>query len=215
MTEAQVGVKGPNGLDRRKAATRAALIDAAQRLMAEGRTHVPIAEITEAAGLGTGSFYNHFGTKQELFAAATQAALEAHATILDSLAGDITDPATVFAQSFRLTGRMHRLEPQLSKVVISNGLNGVRTDVGMARYARRDIEAAVEAGRFKVSSIDAAMLVVIGSTLALGHTLHDRPDLDDAELTDQVAHDLLVVLGLTRREAARICRRPLPDLSPG
>ena len=47
-----------NRLDRRKARTRAALIRAAQTLIAEGRTNVPILEITQAADVGMGSFYN-------------------------------------------------------------------------------------------------------------------------------------------------------------
>ena len=38
-----------NRLDRRKARTRAALIEAAQTLIAEGRTNVPVLEITQAA----------------------------------------------------------------------------------------------------------------------------------------------------------------------
>ncbi|MGZ5404175.1 MAG: TetR/AcrR family transcriptional regulator, partial [Nocardioides sp.] len=58
-----------NRLDRRKARTRSALIAAAQTLIAEGRTNAPILEITQAADVGMGSFYNHFETKEELFEA--------------------------------------------------------------------------------------------------------------------------------------------------
>src|SRR5579859_1853945 len=48
-------------LDRRKARTRQALIDAAVRLIAEGRgDRASIQEITEEADIGFGSFYNHF-----------------------------------------------------------------------------------------------------------------------------------------------------------
>ena len=47
-----------NRLDRRKARTRAALIRAAQTLIAQGRMNVPILEITQAADVGMGSFYN-------------------------------------------------------------------------------------------------------------------------------------------------------------
>ena len=49
-----------NRLERRKQRTRAALIQAAQALIAEGRLNVPILEITQAADVGMGSFYNHF-----------------------------------------------------------------------------------------------------------------------------------------------------------
>jgi TetR/AcrR family transcriptional regulator, transcriptional repressor for nem operon len=51
---------------RRKERTRAALVHAAQALLAAGKTDVPIAEITQAADVGTGSFYNHFESKEAL-----------------------------------------------------------------------------------------------------------------------------------------------------
>ncbi|MEI2809643.1 MAG: hypothetical protein V9F00_05425 [Nocardioides sp.] len=46
--------------ERRRAKTRAALIGAAQQLIAEDRTNVAVLEITELADVGLGSFYNHF-----------------------------------------------------------------------------------------------------------------------------------------------------------
>ena len=86
-----------NRLDRRKARTRAALIEAAQALLAEGRTNAPVNVITEAADLGTGSFYNHFDTKEQLFEAAVADALERHADYLEELTKGLEDPAAVFA----------------------------------------------------------------------------------------------------------------------
>jgi len=95
-----------NRLERRKQRTRAALIKAAQAVIAEGRVNVPVLEITQAADVGMGSFYNHFETKEELFDAAVEDALDAFGATLDQLTADIDDPAQVFAQSFRLTGRL-------------------------------------------------------------------------------------------------------------
>ena len=63
-------VAGPvNRLDRRKQRTRAALIKAAQSFIAEGRLNVPVLDITQAADVGMGSFYNHFESKEQLFEA--------------------------------------------------------------------------------------------------------------------------------------------------
>ena len=81
-----------NRLDRRKARTRAALIRAAQTLIAEGRTNVPILEITQAADVGMGSFYNHFETKEELFDAAVEAVMDAYGQLLDRVTGDDRGP---------------------------------------------------------------------------------------------------------------------------
>jgi hypothetical protein len=52
------------------AAHRAALIQAARRFIASGKLNVPVLEITQAADVGMGSFYNHFDNKEELFEAA-------------------------------------------------------------------------------------------------------------------------------------------------
>ncbi|WP_433473047.1 TetR/AcrR family transcriptional regulator [Spirillospora sp. CA-142024] len=202
----------PNRSARRKARTRAALVRAAQSLIAAGRTDVPILEITQAADVGMGSFYNHFSTKEELFQAAVEEALDRHGALLDQLTADLDDPAHVFAQSFRLTGRLHRQEAELSKVLLNNGLELAASDRGLAPRARRDIEAGVRAGRFSVRDPELAMVTVAGAALCLGRLLHDRPERDDAEAADQVTEDLLRMLGLPAGEAHEICRRPLPGL---
>ncbi|MGV9362274.1 TetR/AcrR family transcriptional regulator [Amycolatopsis sp. NPDC003731] len=202
----------PSRLERRKARTRAALIRAAQALIAEGKTAVPILEITQAADVGMGSFYNHFETKEQLYQAAVEDALDVHGALLDELTTGLDDPAQVFAQSFRLTGRLHRRHPELSKVLLHHGLELATSESGLAPRARRDIEAAVRAGRFTVTDTELAMVTVAGTALGLGHLLHCRPERDDAATTDQVTEDLLRMLGLSAAEAHEVCSRPLPDL---
>ncbi|MGW0058074.1 TetR/AcrR family transcriptional regulator [Nocardia nova] len=208
---AQTGAR-PNRLERRKARTRAALVTAAQSLLADGKMNVPIVEITQAADVGMGSFYNHFQSREELFRAAVEEALDRHGALLDLLCEDLDDPAQVFAQSFRLTGRMHRRNPTLSKVLINNGLELAGSTKGLAPRARRDIESAVEAGRFDVRDPELAMTIVAGATICLGRLLHDQPDRDDGEATDSVTEDLLHMLGLSREDAREIVQRPLPSL---
>jgi AcrR family transcriptional regulator len=201
-----------NRLDRRKARTRAALVRAAQTLIAEGRTSVPILEITQAADVGMGSFYNHFETKEQLFEAAVEAVMDAYGQLLDRLTGEIEDPAEVFATSFRLTGRLHRREPELSKVLLNNALRLLSAPNGLAPRARRDIEAAAEAGRFDVTDLDVAVTMAAGALIALGQLLHDQPDRDVDETTDRITEDLLRMFGLPRRQAQRICALPLPEV---
>jgi len=54
------GASGPSRLDRRKARTRGALIAAAREMLASrDPAEVSIQDITEAADVGFGSFYNH------------------------------------------------------------------------------------------------------------------------------------------------------------
>jgi AcrR family transcriptional regulator len=202
----------PNRLERRKARTRAALVRSAQAFIARGKLNVPILDITQAADGGMGSFYNHFDSKEQLFQAAVEDALDTFGAALDRLTTDLDDPAQVFAQSFRLTGRLHRRHPELSKVLLHNGLELVGSDKGLAPRARRDIEAAARAGRFTVRDPQLAMVTVAGAAMCLGRLLHEQPDRDDAAAADQVAEDLLRMLGVPPAEAHDICRRPLPNL---
>ena len=127
---------------RRKEQTRAALVRGAQALLAVGKTDASIVEITQVADVGMGSFYNHFESKEQLFHAAVEEALDAHGALLDRLSADTDDSAEVFARSFRLTGRLHRRQPQLSNVLLRNGFAIATADRGIVRRARRDIEAA-------------------------------------------------------------------------
>ncbi|MFL6160015.1 MAG: TetR/AcrR family transcriptional regulator [Marmoricola sp.] len=198
----------------RKERTRAALVRAAQTVIAEGRMNASILDITTVADVGMGSFYNHFGTREELFAAAADDAMEMHGALLDELAEGLDDPAEVFARSFRLTGRLYRLEPELSKVLLAHGPALLSSDRGLAPRALRDIEQAVEAGRFTVADPQVALLIAAGSVLALGQLLHDDPERDAAGPTDQMTEDLLRMFGVPAAEAHEISRRDLSSVMP-
>lgn len=129
---AEDDVQPPNRLARRKQRTRAALISAAQSFIAAGKLNVPVLEITQAADVGMGSFYNHFQSKEELFEAAVTEVLDVHGALLDDLTASLDDPAEAFACSFRLTGRMFRERPQESGVLLSTGLALLSSDRGVA-----------------------------------------------------------------------------------
>ena len=210
MTEAQP--VADNRLQRRKMRTRAALIRAAQTFVAAGKLNVPVLEITQAADVGMGSFYNHFDSKEELFQAAVNEVLDELGAILDKLTGEGEDPAETFARSFRLVGRLFRRRPEMSRVLLNTGLTLISADRGLAPRAQRDIDAATRAGRFSVDDPILALAVAGGAFMGLGQLLHDQPERDDAETADRVTRDVLIMFGLPADEAAEICRRPLPDL---
>jgi AcrR family transcriptional regulator len=201
-----------NRLGRRKQRTRAALIKAAQSFIAAGQLNVPVLEITQAADVGMGSFYNHFDSKDELFAAAVNQALDVYGALLDKRTESLDDPAETFAVRFRLTGRLFRRRPEQSRVMLSNGRALIYSERGLAPRALRDIAAAAQAGRFHIADPALSLVLAGGILLGLGQLLHDQPERDDAEATDQVAEDVLRLFGVPADEAHDICRRPLPDL---
>jgi AcrR family transcriptional regulator len=205
----------PNRLQRRKQRTRAALVRAAQRLIAEGKVNVPVLEITQAADVGMGSFYNHFDSKEQLFEAAVADVLDAHGALLDRLTASIEDPAETFAASFRLTGRLFRQRPQESEILLANGSALLSSERGLAPRALRDIKAAAAAGRFHRAVGDdpeLALATAGGALLGLGALLREDRDRDDVQAADTVTENVLRLFGLSADEAHSICQRPLPAL---
>jgi AcrR family transcriptional regulator len=219
LTESAIvdGVSAPdrepvNRLERRKQRTRGALIQAAQGFIAAGKLNAPVLEITQAADVGMGSFYNHFDSKEELFEAAVADVLDNHGALLDQLTESIDDPAETFACSFRLTGRLFRRRPQESQILLVNGLNLMSSERGLGPRALRDIEMAAAAGRFTVDDPKLALAVAAGALLGLGKLLQDEPERNDAAAADRVTEDVLRLFGLPAAEASEICQRPLPDI---
>lgn len=199
-------------LDRRKAKTRAALVGAAQRFLSEGTTNVSIQDITDAADVGFGSFYNHFPSKDELFAEAVAVALDTWGALRDDIVAGLDDPAEIFGLSFRMSGRIQRAYPEMIRVVLHSGTSVLLNDRGLRPRAIADIASGIERGRFSMPDAQVAVMAVGGALLGLMQLLESRPELDDAAVSDAFAERVLLMLGLSPEDAKEIVARPLPAL---
>jgi len=205
------GAARANRLDRRKARTRQALIDAAVRLIAEGRgDRASIAEITEEADIGFGSFYNHFDSKEQLFLTASEEVLERWGQLIDRACAGITDPAELFAVGVRLSGRLGWTHPDIAGFLIGAGLDALDIPTGLAPRALDDIRAGQAAGRFTVPDAEIALSAVAGGLLGLLRTGQRHPGCVRETSVDQLAEAVLRLLGVPADEAARLAARPLP-----
>ncbi|AQZ63005.1 hypothetical protein BKM31_17435 [[Actinomadura] parvosata subsp. kistnae] len=211
MSSSEEAARPINRLDRRKARTRAALIAAAQRLLAEQRgTEASIQQITDSADVGFGSFYNHFTSKAELFDAAISQALSDHADVLRQATAHLDDPAEIFAASVRLTARLGDTHPQLARILLHTGLPYLTAGQGMPLHALRDLQAAHAAGRLDIGDPELAVACVGGALLGALQLLHARPGLDTGAAIEQVTVNLLRMFGLDASEAHRLATRPSP-----
>ncbi|MET9326045.1 helix-turn-helix domain-containing protein [Tsukamurella sp. NPDC003166] len=199
--------------DPRRARTRNALIGAARRLLADGRTAASVQEITDEAGVGFGSFYNHFETKEELFTEAVASVLDEWGELRDAVVDGIEDPAEVFAATFRMLGRMQRHLPELVRVTLHQGMSVLITDRGLRPRALADLRRGIETGRFTVPDAEMALMMSGGALLGLVQLLDAYPDLDDARTSDDYARHVLVMLGIEKDDADRIVALPLPVIS--
>jgi AcrR family transcriptional regulator len=187
------------------------LIEAARRLVAtKGIEATPISEITDEAGVGVGSFYNHFETKEDLLEAVIADTFEAHGTALDRIHAGKTDAAEVFAQNVRLTVRLVDRDPIWGWFAVRTGMYAPQLRSSLGSRLARDLRRGFDAGRFAsydeettVAAIGGALLGVLRSKLT-----GELPRDADRFLAEQ----LLRLLGLPADEAAEIAGRRLPPM---
>ena len=201
----------PNRSDRRKERIRRALIDAARRLIAEGAAGTAsIAEITAAADVGFGTFYNHFDDKPSLFRAAATDVLEEWGQVLSEVTAELSDIAEVFTASFRISGRLFLAHPELAKVVDKVGFEILDIPIGLAPRALKDLESAREAARFEIIDPTMALSTVTGALLGLLHLWIRNPDSVDAETVDHLAATMLRAFGVNDGEISTLIAKELP-----
>jgi len=209
------GALPTNRLDRRKARTRQALVDAAVRLIAEGRgERASIQEITEAADIGFGSFYNHFESKERLFETASSEVLERWGHVIDRTSAGISDPAEVFSLSLRISARLGWSHPEVGRFITGAGLDLLDAPGGLAPRALRDIQAGQAAGQFTVGDAGVALSAVAGGLIGLLRKHQSDPARLPETSVDELAEACLRLLGLPPAKARRLAGLPLPAVEP-
>ncbi|GAA2712238.1 TetR/AcrR family transcriptional regulator [Actinoplanes palleronii] len=200
-----------NRLDRRKARTRAALIAAGRELLT-GRdpAEVSIQEITDAADVGFGSFYNHFTSKQALFERAFAEVVREHTALLRMSTSGLTDPAEVLAVVVRKTALLPVTHPDLARIIDRAGLRYVAPPAGIGPLARRFLRHAKDVGRLCYDDVDVALACAGGAALGVLRLGLAEPDPVAADRAGQAAAvALLRMFTLVEGDARRVAARPL------
>jgi AcrR family transcriptional regulator len=199
-------------------------MEAALALMAhKGMEGVAINEITEAADVGFGSFYNHFESKEAIHAALTDWAFESFADALDQLCRGISDPAEVLSVSMRYAMLRAQREPLWGQFLIKEALSTRVLTRGLGQRLLRDILRGIEAKRFRgddpLMSFTVAGGIVLASISAWLYLAPSNelpamplPSFNTDHLPERAATELLLALGLSRSEAEEIARRQLPPM---
>ena len=117
---------------RRRERTRASLLEGARRVIAEkGFDAATITEITAAADVGFGSFYNHFESKDELLKVLVTGAVDAHGRAIDGLMAEESDPARLVAAGVIHTVAMAEHDPFWAWFMVRTGF-GEHSELGCA-----------------------------------------------------------------------------------
>lgn len=186
------------------------MIEAARQLIAQKAIEAtPIAEITEAADVAVGSFYNHFDSKDELVQAVVSDTMEEHGAHVDRVTAGMTDPAEVLAASLRLTVRKVDHDPIWGWFVVRTNsmVPGLRETLG--RRLGRDLRRGFRDGRFAAYEEQTIMAAIGGAVLGVMQSKLLGQVPADADV--HLAKEVLCMLGLRPEEATEIVNRPLPE----
>jgi len=195
---------------RRKMETRQKLIRATVEVMAEKGPHAPtISEITEAADVGFGSFFNYFKSKDEIREAALEELVDRFGGEIDKVAAFVADPVEVFASSMRIAVATLLRRPEWADFLLRIGFDRSHQTRGLYPRMRRDLQAAVDSGRLTVEHTDASALAAAGAFLGMLSGVRSGV-VPAAGAPERIAAAVLGMLGLPKDDIARIVARPLP-----
>lgn len=193
--------------ERRKASTRARIVEAAERLMRDrGVEAVTIQDITDAADVGHGTFYLHFKTKGEVLRPLIEHLSDQVHVRVDRAAHGATDPALRMALGLRILIRAIAEDPLWSWYARS-GTSFSELVSQMGTPPAEDMRKGLKSGRYNVADLPATQNFINGAFVGMITSLSEGADVD--ETADMTAELVLRVLGVSAEEAAQIAREPL------
>lgn len=145
--------------------TRRALIAAGRRLFCERPVDaVTVDDIVQAAGVGKGSFYNHFADREALVRAISAEIRSGVEQAIDRANANIEDPARRVARACCIYLRFALDEPERAGFLVRIHSGHTSLDAPLNRGLVDDISRGLAAGRFRVATLEAAALYVLGVT---------------------------------------------------
>lgn len=194
----------------RRLRTRAALLRAGAELLADRSIDaIAINEIVDHAGVAKGSFFNHFTDKDDFADAIAFGIRQAVEVRIDAANEGVTDPALRISRGIRGFVEFALAEPRDARVMLRRASRAAHADHPLNRGLRTDLAAGAATGQFRIPSIDASVLYVIGVCQTLLAAVVERELEQDAadRLTREVLAMLLCGLGMNAQDAAKITRR--------
>lgn len=185
--------------------TRSALLDAAIRVIAEkGMEALKISDITTAADLANGTFYNHFSDKNEILREAAYGIALEVSRLLDAQMEEITDGPTRVVTATAAFIDLVVVQPDWAAIMIDSTsyLPQLRDDV--FTYLRKDIDLGIAQCKFDVDVTPFLIEQIV--SLIIAAVRHQLTNGAEPEITRQACDSVLRLLGLSPAKAMKIAR---------
>jgi AcrR family transcriptional regulator len=198
--------------NRKRERTRAALVSAARKMVfSRGHEKISIQDITDAADVGLGTFYNYFDTKPMAFEAVLEEIRGQFIANLNELREPLTDPATVMAFTLQYCFAQAQDNQEWNTFLTYSGLSGDYLLHQDEDQLLADIQRGVKAGRFKAED------TIFTQSLILGIVRHVNQEIRGGRLgrsaMAEATRHILRMLGLPDQVAKSLTASPLPPVA--
>ena len=203
----------PSRVERRRARTREALLNAAERLLATRPVEtVYVDEIAELADVAKGTFYNYFTDKDALVREVEDAVRSELERRIAETNAEISDPAERVARAFAALLSLSLEDATRARNLVRRTPRFADPDAPINAGVKRDVHAGIADGRFQGVTDEAGVVIVLA---IMSGGVHRALDLKHRKkvrvLGEGLAEALLVALGLQRADAAEVARRAMKD----
>jgi AcrR family transcriptional regulator len=213
MTNAGTENVRPNRMSRQKQKTRTALVKAALSVMArKGTEAATISDITEAADVGFGSFYNHFASKDEVLSVVTEKLLDSIGKCIDDTIKDTSDPLETLATALRLFIAILISKPEWAQFIIRISATPTYKQFGIFKRLFRDIEKVSETSNSKIVDPGTVNYAIGGAMLFMVVALLEG-ELPSDNAPNRIAAAVLRILGQKENAIEKLIARPLPKIT--
>lgn len=167
-----------------------------------------IADITEAADLGFGSFYNHFASKEEIAREVFRLRAAELVTELDNVFVRVQDPVLAAGFVQRWFVERGRRDPVWGWFVIHADAALDIVEATFKQVILADLKRITELGRFNIPSLDAA--ATITQVAIIENMRRQLEGNADARAESEMVEALLRMYGVPPDEAHAVAFAPLP-----
>jgi AcrR family transcriptional regulator len=185
---------------------------AADLITERGVPGLRITEIADRAGVGAGSFYNHFDSMDELVEAVVTDAVASLTKAITAKTTADQDPAEVVAASMRRFVRLAYDAPDFARLIVEISHADAMLAAAVYPEGRRALGEGIRRGRFDVPDVETTMVTVLGGAFALMRSILARDTGHSAEIP--FVCQTLRGLGVPADQARELASGPLPPLPP-
>ncbi|WP_199554714.1 TetR/AcrR family transcriptional regulator [Sandaracinobacteroides hominis] len=198
----------------KKALTREALLRAGRRLFAAGPVEaISIDAVVIEAGVSKGSFYNYFTDRQELVEAVVGDVRNHLHSIVVRVNEQETDAAKRVARAVCVFLRYAVEEPEGSGALARIHGTYLSVDAPFNEPLVADIRRGLASGRFRIPTLDAGVLLVIGIVqVGLISILQERNPALAVSKSQQLVMMMLRGLGVESDEANQMAAQMADEI---